>query len=378
MSLSLEERSTFRSSVDGLLSARASIAEGRHLASTEHGFDDGLWRAMAELGWTALLLPVELGGVGTGMAEVRVVLESLGERLVPGPFMSSAVLATGALVDAEASADVTSWLDRLGDGSAIATLALPLIPTLGDSCLWPEARLAPGGWALSGSVPEVLHADVADLIIVFARGAGDEDDLVFALDRKAIPHHMDSFPLVDQTRRMQTVRFAESFVPEQMTLARGAAARELLRRADLRAAFACAADSLGGARAVHAMAVAYAQERVQFGRPIGSFQAIKHKLASMYVDLVSSDDAVYEAAEQDDLDSPGAIRLLRSAAYHALEAYPRIAGDAIQVHGGIGFTWEHDAHRYFKRAWVNRALFAGSERLRDAVAAELFSAPVGA
>jgi alkylation response protein AidB-like acyl-CoA dehydrogenase len=368
VALTPEDRTDFRASVVALLDARSPVARSCLVADSEPGFDSALWEEIGELGWPGLLVPEELGGVGAGMTEVCMVSEQLGAHLTPGPFVPSAVLAVGALVDArERALRADALLRSAAMGKTIGTVAL-LDRMPADDAERLHVRASGDAWLLKGVLREVLHAEAAAFVVAPVIVGGR--DALAAIDLREVAHDRYAEGLVDRTRRVDRLRFDDALAASDCIIVEGDAAVAVMERMRARAVLALAADAVGGARAVHEEAVAYAKERIQFGRPIGSFQAVKHKLADRYVDVLAADAALAQACDR--FDAGGDHRaMVLAAGYRALTGFARVAGDAIQVHGGIGFSWEHFCHRYFKRAWLNRTLYGGDERLLDDFAEQM-------
>jgi alkylation response protein AidB-like acyl-CoA dehydrogenase len=368
VALTPEDRADFRASVVALLDARSPVARSCEVADAEPGFDSLLWDEIGELGWAGLLVPEELGGVGAGMTEACMVSEQLGARLVPGPFVPSAIIAVGALIDArDRSLRADALIRDVAMGKMIGTVA-PFDRTPADD---PERlHISVNGdvGLLNGVLREVLHAEVADFVI--APVLIDAREALAAIDLHQVVHNRYPEGLVDRTRRVDRLRFDNASAALDCIIVEGDEAAAVIERMRGRAMLALAADAVGGARAIHEEAVAYAKERVQFGRPIGGFQAIKHKLVDRYVDVLAADAALAQACERFDAGSDDRTMAL-AAGYRALTGFARVAGDAIQVHGGIGFSWEHACHRYFKRAWLNCTLYGGDEQILDAFAEQL-------
>jgi alkylation response protein AidB-like acyl-CoA dehydrogenase len=281
-------------------------------------YDRELWRAMVEQGWTALEVPEADGGLGLGMVEAAVLLEEVGRHVAPAPFLGT-LLALGALRQAGPEGPAASWAERLMNGDAIGCVAADVAaPVIG----------APEG-------------DVA----VVVRGKG-----LVAVDLASGPGRPAPEAAMDQTRQLGWLSLEGRDVVE----VGGEDAVTLLLE---RGAVAHAAELLGGASAVLEMAVAYAKDRVQFGKPIGSFQAIKHRLADMLVDVEGMRSAVYHAAWCLAAGSPEAPVAASTAKIWCSDAARRVMASGLQVHGGIGFTWEHDLHLFLKRSQLDQVSF---------------------
>ena len=353
-----EEREEFRRSVSGFLQRTSPEQEVRRLMETDEGYDAPVWRRMAdELGLQGLAIPEEYGGSGYGWNELVLVLEEMGRALLCAPYFSTVALAANALLavaDDEARRD---YLPGIASGETIATLALAE-----DSGRWePEAvALAAADGELRGHKMYVIDGHVASLILVAAR-SGDGVEL-FAVDGDAPGLARTQLMTMDQTRKQARLEFD------------GTPARRLgpFDPAILdRAAVALAAEQAGGAARCLELATEYANDRIQFGRPIGSFQAIKHKLTDLLMEAESARSAAYYAGWAA-TEAPDELPLAAPLAQaYASEAFFHAAAENIQVHGGIGVTWEHPAHLYFKRAKTSQLLLGDAAYHRELLAKRL-------
>ena len=334
------------------------------------------WAQLARAGWTGLEVPEALGGAGAGFAEVAVVVEELGRALAAGPYLGTVVLGVGALGLVAPGPGRDSLLAGIADGSAVVAVALPggddeAGGGAGDGP--PPFRLA--GGRLHGAADAVPDAEGADPLLVPATGEGGEP-VVVVVARGAAGLTVSPRPLLDASRRLAAVT-ADGVAAAGDAVWRfagdAAAAPARLRR---RAALAVAADSLGVAEAMLAATVAYAKVRVQFGRPIGSFQAVKHACADMFVQLSASRALVAEAVAALGADDPGADAAVAMAKAHAGAMAVGVVGSALQLHGGIGYTWESGVHAYLKRAMANRSLYGSPRAHRARLAARHRAATV--
>jgi len=361
-----EEQDALREAVRRFLADKSPEAEVRRLMATTEGYDPAVWKQMAEqLGLQALAIPEEYGGAGFGFVELVVVLEEMGASLLCAPFLSSAVLAAHALVTSDDDEAKARWLPGIASGETIGTLAVTE-----DSGRWDldavglAARRAPGGgWTLEGHKSFVLDGCVATLVLVVARTS---DGLgLFAVEGDAPGLSRTALPTMDQTRKQ--ARLELSGTPAEPVGTPGQAAAGITKTLQLAAA-ALAAEQVGGAQRCLDSSVEYAKTRIQFGRPIGSFQAIKHKCADLLCEVESARSAAYYAgfaASEDSEELPLAASLAKS---YCSEAYFHAAAENIQIHGGIGFTWEHPAHLYFKRAKSSELLFGDPAYHRELLA----------
>jgi alkylation response protein AidB-like acyl-CoA dehydrogenase len=339
------EQEQLRGAVRRFLEERAPIAVVRALLADARGTRDELWKGLCELGLPGILVPEEHGGAGLGMLEMGVALEELGRALHPGPFHSCALEAVSLLRAAGSREDQARWLPELAAGARIATVALY---EPGRRWAWrdPACRASREGegWRLTGSKVHVPDALAADLYLVPAR-AGAET-AVFAVERGAPGLSLRDTPSLDGTRKQGAIELARA---PALRLGRGDAADAIAASRD-RAHAGLVIDGLGAAARAFELALAYAQQRQQFGRPIGAFQAVQHMLVDMLQDLELGRAAAYYAlwaAEQ--ADPAERHRAVAIAMAFASEAFPRLAEQAIQVFGGVGFTWEYDIHLYYKR-----------------------------
>jgi alkylation response protein AidB-like acyl-CoA dehydrogenase len=367
-----ELREQFRESVREVL-ARASAVRGPHPVWAAERTDADAAKQAAALGWTGLLIEERWGGAGAGMLEAVIVAEELGAHLTPMPFLSSAVLAATALSAGGSQAQRQRWLPALAAGQLRGAAALTGPSGRVDTGLGGDGGNGGGvratrdgdGARLDGTSGFVLDGAGADLLLVAAGGPGGPE--LYALDRARAGVEITELLAVDRTRRLATVVLSDVRADASARLPRAAEAITAMLQ---RGSVALAADSAGAARRALDMAVSYAKQRQQFGRPIGAFQAVKHKLADMYLLVQGAALAVAGAAEA--LDSgQDAERLVTVAASYARDAAAKVTGDAIQVHGGIGYTWEHDCHRLFKRAKLNEAFLGDPAAHRDRLAALL-------
>ena len=360
-----QEREALRDTVRTFLERTSSEAEVRRLMETESGYDESVWKQGAEqLGLTGLAIPEEYDGSGFGPMELSVVFEEMGRSLFCGPFFSTVGLAANTLLVSGDDAAKKEWLPKIASGQTIATLALTE-----ESSSWNVADITTmatrsgAAWKLSGTKWFVLDGTIADLVLVVARA--ESDVAVFAVAGDAAGLTREPMVTIDQTRKMARLTFDGV---EAQPIGSQSAGNDVVSRGLLLAATALSAENIGGAQRCLDMAADYARERVQFGRPIGSFQAIKHKLANLLTEVEQAKSASYfvsrEAAANGD-DLPLAASLAKS---YTSDAFFKAAADNIQIHGGIGFTWEHAAHLYFKRAKTNQLLLGSSSHHRAIVA----------
>lgn len=360
-----EEQEELRRITRQFLESKSPESEVRRLMDTEEGYDEKVWSQMAnELGLQSLIIPEEFGGQGFSFVELTVVLEEMGRALLCAPYFSSCVLAANALIHSGDDAAKQAHLPGIASGETIATLAFTEPNGKWDeSGIEATATQDGDAWKLSGTKMFVLDGAQANLLIVAAKTSAGTS--LFAVDPAGSGVTRTNLATMDQTRKQAKVELDGAAGTLIGTDGGGWATLE--RVLDL-AAVALAAEQVGGAQKVLEEAVQYAKDRVQFGRPIGSFQAIKHKCADMLLEVESAKSAAYYAAWcaselNDELPSVASL-----AKAYCSEAYFHAAAENIQIHGGIGFTWEHPAHLYFKRAKSSELLFGDPTYHRELLA----------
>ena len=362
-----EEQEELRKVVRQFLDSKSSEAAVREQMDTEQGYDPAVWSQMAEqLGLQGLAIPEELGGSGYSYIELIVVLEEMGRRLLCAPYFSSVVLAANTLLHSGDDVAKKDLLPGIASGETIATLAFTE-----ESGKWDEAGITmtakpsgnDGSFTLDGTKMFVLDGHTASLILVAARTDAGVSLFKVAADAPGLTR--TPLSTMDQTRKQARLEFAGT--PATLIGTEGEGWPVLERVLDL-AAVSLAAEQVGGAQFCLDMAVQYAKDRVQFGRPIGSFQAIKHKCADMLLEVESAKSAAYYAgwcASELNDELPSVASLAKA---YCSEAYFHTAAENIQIHGGIGFTWEHPAHLYFKRAKSSELLFGDPTYHRELLA----------
>ena len=368
-----EEQEELRRITRQFLESKSPESEVRRLMETTEGYDPAVWAQMAnELGLQALTIPERYGGQGFSYVELTVVLEEMGRALLCAPYFSSVVLAANTLLHSGDEEACKNLLPGIASGETIATLATTEPNGRWDaSGIEATATQDGDGWRIDGTKMFVIDGQLADLLLVAARsdpGEGAEGVSLFSVAGDAEGLTRTPLSTMDQTRKQAKLEL--SAVPGTLVGTRGKGWDVLERVLDL-AAVALAAEQVGGAQFVLEMAVQYAKDRVQFGRPIGSFQAIKHKCADMLLEVESAKSAAYYAAwcaaELND-ELPEVASLAKA---YCSEAYFHAAAENIQIHGGIGFTWEHPAHLYFKRAKSSELLFGDPAYHREQLAQRL-------
>ena len=351
-----EELDELREAVREFLVAKSPETAVRAAIQNGGRHDPAVWDQMArQLRLPGLALPSDYGGDGFGLTELEVVLEEMGAALLCSPFFATVVLAAQALLASADEAACVRYLPGIAAGQTIATLA-----AAEGNASWDPAMVATraertaDGWALTGKKSFVLEGTVADLVLVVARSTAGPS--LFAVDRGAPGLCAAPMTTLDPTRPMAALTFDQA--PAVLIGAEGQGGRLMSRVLDL-ACVALGAEQAGGARQCLQMSAGYARTRFQFGRPIGSFQAVKHKCADMLVRVELAEAAAREAARLADEAAPEFGVAAATAHICCSQAYLFAATENIQVHGGIGFTWEHPAHLYFRRAKSSELLFGG-------------------
>lgn len=371
-----EEQEMLRESARKFLEAECPSSFVRRMMADETAHDPAMWRKIAELGWLGIAVPEEHGGLGGSFLDIVVVLEEMGKALLPGPFLASVLLGGMAVREAGSTAQQAEVLPRLAGGEAVLTLAQAEASGRYDAAgIALSARREGEGFVLSGEKLFVPDAHVADHIVVAARtsaGANPEEGVtLFLLDRNTPGLSVTQLKTVDMTRRLCHLALEGVRVPAGRVLGTPEQGWPALRRVLDHALAGLCAEMVGCGQKALDMSVAYAKERVQFGRPIGSFQAIKHKCVDMMVAVENARSLTYYAAWAVDENAPEARQAVAMAKAYCSDMAKYVTSEAIQVHGGIGFTWEHDMHLYHRRALASEALFGSAPVHREVVAQTL-------
>jgi alkylation response protein AidB-like acyl-CoA dehydrogenase len=330
------------------------------------------WGKLAEQGWLGLVYPEEFGGTGLGFVDLTVLMEEMGRVVMPGPFLST-LMGGLAIFEAGSAAQKKEWLPRIATGQVKATLALTEPSARWDAAgVTVTARPAGDGHVLNGTKLFVPDAHLADVIVVAARtgeGRSPEQGVSLLLvPRTAAGVEVTLLPTMDQTRKLCEVTLRDARVPADALLGRRDEGWPALSRVIERATVALCAEMCGAAQKVLEMTTEYAKIRVAFGKPIGAYQGVKHKAADMLVDVENAKSLTYYAAWAVDENAAEAALAASMAKAYASDAFRRVAGAGIQLHGGIGFTWEHDLHLYFKRAKSSEFTFGDATYHRERVA----------
>ncbi|MFD9206117.1 acyl-CoA dehydrogenase family protein [Streptomyces sioyaensis] len=361
-----EEEEALRAAVRSLLADRSDPATVLAGLESDVAYDTGLWRALAtEIGTAGLLVPEKLGGAGASAREAAVVLEELGRSVAPVPYLTSAVIAVTALLgcgaDSADSAEAAAPLAAVAAGRTVAVLALPL-PTAPGAVPDPAVRAAADG-TLTGRVTSVADAASAELLLVPARGP--DGPALYAVAAAADGVRTETVTPLDLTRPLGHLTFDGA---RGRLLATGDRARAAVDRALLTGAGLLASEQLGVAEWCLAETVRHTAERTQFGRPVGSFQALKHRMAALWLEVASARAAARYAADALAADSPDAPVAVAVAQAYCAPVAVRAAEECVQLHGGIGMTWEHPAHLFLKRAKSDELALGSPGRHRDALA----------
>ena len=337
------------------------------------GVTDDFWAKLAEQGWLGLVFPEEYGGSRLGFVDLTVLMEEMGRCVMPGPFFSTVLLGGLTILEAGSPAQRKEWLPKLAAGQAKATLALTEPNARWDAAgVTATAKEGKGGFALSGTKLFVPDAHLADVIVVVARtaeGKTPEDGVSLFLVPKGVKGlEVKLLPTMDQTRKLCEVTLKDAAVPAGALLGGKGGAWSALARVIQRATIALCGEMCGGAQRVLDMTTEYAKIRVAFGKPIGTYQGVKHKAADMLVDVENAKSLTYYAAWAADENSPETALATSMAKAYVSDAYRKVSAAGIQLHGGIGFTWEHDLHLYFKRAKASEFTFGDATHHRERVA----------
>jgi alkylation response protein AidB-like acyl-CoA dehydrogenase len=368
-----EEQQELRATARAFLAGACGPEAVRAAMESALGYDEKLWRQIGGgLGWTGVVIPESCGGLGLSWVELVALQEVIGETLAPSPFFASVCLAANAILAAGDEPQREALLPGIAEGTTRGALALAEA-----SGRWDASGIAAtcerdgGAYVLRGEKRYVVDGASADLIVLAARAPGSQGAggvSLFALPASTEGLAREAVPTLDQTRRLATLRLDRVRVPASARLGAEGGAWPALETALQRASVALAAEQLGGAQRALDLAVAYAKQRVQFGRPIGSFQGLKHKLADVMVRVEAARSAVYYAgcvAAAGGEALPAAASMAKAT---ASDAFSFAAAHALQVFGGVGFTWEYDVHLYFKRARSSATLLGDSSWHRELVA----------
>jgi len=368
-----EEQEELREMARAFLSECSSSEQVHEAMDRPEGFDPKVWeRIGAELGWPAVIIPEEYGGIGMTYVELIALMEEMGKALLCSPFFSTVCLAVNALLEAGTEEQKQTLLPEIAEGQQTATLAFSEDNGRWDaSAIEAIAKKEGDGFVLNGRKSFVIDGYTANQLIIAARSEGSqgEEGISLFLVKSDTPGLViKKLDTLDQTRAHASVDLQDVQVPASALMGEEGAAWPALKRTLDLAAIALAAEQVGGAQRCLDMSVEYAKERVQFGRKIGSFQAMKHKCANMSLQVESARSAVYYAGWAAAENEPDLSELASIAKAYASDAYFFCSGASIQVHGGVGFTWEYDCHLYFKRANSSQVFLGSPAYHRELVA----------
>ncbi len=362
-----ETQQLLKTSARKFLRAECPMAEVRRLADTATAHDDALWRKIAGQGWTGLLFPEEHDGSGMGMVELAAAMEEMGRALLPGAYLATSVMA-GALINAGGTdAQKRKYLAPICRGEARASVAL-----LERSASWSpaavslEASSSAGGYRLRGKKLFVQDAGGAAFLVCAARADGGL--LLAVVDAGAAGLSLEPLASMDLTRKLYAVDFDNVAVSGDQVLALGDPAQSALERMLDVGAAAVSAEMVGGMQRVLEVSVEYAKTRKQFGRPIGQYQAVQHMCADMLVMVEGARSAAYHAAYSLEEKLPEASLAVSIAKAYTSDSYREVGNRGIQIHGGMGFTWENDLHFYYRRAKASEILFGDAAYHRERIA----------
>ena len=368
-----EEQELLRDIARKFLDSECPIKFVREMMATDDAVTDQFWRQLADNGWLGITYPEDAGGSGLGLVDLVVLMEEIGRAVMPGPYPATVLLAGAAIAAAGSAEQRREWLARIATGEVKATLAVTEPNARWDAAgITATAREARGGFALSGTKMFVPDAHLADVLIVAARsrdGSTMEDGVSLFLVPKDMPGlSVRRLPSIDETRKLCEVTLANVAVPGSALLGELHGGWAPLQQVIDRAAVALSAEMCGAAQRVLEMTVEYAKLRVAFGKPIGSYQGVKHKCADMLVEIENAKSLTYYAAwavDEGAADAPLAVSMAKAA---ASDAGRKVCAAGIQLHGGIGMTWEHDLQLYLKRAKADEVAFGDASWHRERVA----------
>ena len=342
-----DEQEQFRAAIRRFLTDKSPTTEVRRLMATNEGYDPAVWRQMSEeLALPGVHLPEQFGGSGFGIVELCIALEEMGRALLCAPYFSTAALAANAIMNTANDEQKSQLLPDIASGARLATLAI----TEPNGNWDPASIETVSRFRIDGTKSYVVDGHIADLLIVAARvpSSSGRDGLgLFAVDAKDAGLERRQLASMDPTRKIARIDFKRAHALPLGNRENGEKA--IVRTMD-QAAIALSNEMMGGAQRLLESAIDYSKLRVQFGRPIGSFQAIKHKLADMLLEVELAKSAAYYAAQAASVEDPEWPALASLAKASASETYLHTAIETIQIHGGIGFTWDNDTHLWFKRA----------------------------
>jgi alkylation response protein AidB-like acyl-CoA dehydrogenase len=368
-----EEQELLRDTARRFLESECDTQFVRRRMAEPAAVTDEFWQKLADQGWLGIVYPEEEGGSGLGLVDLVVLMEEMGRAVMPGPFLSTVLLGGAAIGEAGTPVQRRQWVPRIAAGAAKAALAWTEPNLRWDAAgITLRAREAGSGFTLSGTKLFVGDAHLADILVIAARtrdGSTMEDGVsLFLVPKDTSGLAVTVLPTIDETRKLCEVRLDNVALPAGALLGAKHEGWEPLSRVVARATVALAAEMCGGAQQVLDMTVAYAKIRIAFGKPIGSYQGVKHQAADMLVAIENAKSLTYYAAwavDQGLDEAPLAVSMAKAAASDMVR---KVAGTGIQLHGGIGMTWEHDLQLYFKRAKASEVAFGDATWHRERVA----------
>lgn len=368
-----EEQQLLRDTARKFLDSACATKFVREQMETEAAITPEFWSQIAEQGWLGINFAEDDGGIGLGLVDVVVLMEEMGRAVMPGPFFATVLLGGAAIREAGSPAQRQQYLPRIAEGTLRATLAATEHnPRWDASGITMAARGSAAGFTLSGTKLFVPDAHLADIVVVAARtrdGTTLEDGVsLFIVPKETQGFSVQLLPSIDETRKLCEVRLDNVTVPQTALLGELHGGWPALARVFQAASVALAAEMCGGAQRVLDMTVEYAKLRETFGKPIGSYQGVKHKCSDMLVEIENAKSLTYYAAwafDEHDAEAPLAVSMAKA---YASDASRKVSNAGIQLHGGIGMTWEHDLHLYMKRAKANEVAFGDATWHREQVA----------
>jgi alkylation response protein AidB-like acyl-CoA dehydrogenase len=368
-----EEQELLRSTARKFFENECGSEVVRTLMATPEGTTPEFWAKLAEQGWLGLIFPEAYGGAGLGFVDLVVLMEEMGRAVMPGPYFSTVLLGGLTILEAGDEAQKKEWLTKIAAGGAKVALAWTEPNARWDAQgVTLAATEGAGGFTLTGTKLFVLDAHLADAIVVVARTAQaknlEEGVSLFLVPRAARGLQVKLLPTMDQTRKLCEVTLDGVAVPSGALLGEKGKGWAPLARVVERATVALCAEMCGGAQRVLDMTTEYAKIRIAFGKPIGAYQGVKHRAADMLVEVENAKSITYYAGWAVDENTPEAPLAASMVKAYVSDAYRRVSAAGIQLHGGIGFTWEHDLHLYFKRAKSSEFTFGDATYHRERVA----------
>jgi len=368
-----EDQELLRDTARKFLDSECPTTFVRKMMADETAHSTELWKKIAQLGWLGIIVPEEYGGSGGNFLDLVVILEEMGKSLLPGPFFATVLLGSTAVLAGGSAAQKAALLPTVAAGNLLLTLAVAEPSGRYDAAGVTLAATSKGSdFVLSGEKLFVQDAHVADQLVVAARtgqGSSPQDGItLFLVDAKAPGVRISQLKTVDMTRRQCHVAFQDVAVAGSQVLGEVGKGWPIVRRVLDQAMAGLCVEVVGTAQKALDIAVAYAKERVQFGKPIGSFQAVKHKCVDMMVQVENARSLTYYAAWTVDENVPEVGQAVPMAKAYCSDMAKTVTSEAIQVHGGIGFTWEHDMHLFYRRGLAAEAAFGSAPVHREVVA----------